>query len=609
MGQVIGNEDNTQTVTNNANENLLKVGVTLNKGRYRIVNFLASGGFGNTYVAYDTSFDTLCAIKEFFIKGDSQRDKNNMNVVVSNPDKIQMFNSLKDKFDREARRLYAIRSEHVVSVHDRFAENNTSYYTMDLIEGQALSNIMKKEGKPFPEQKVIEIIAQMLDALKAIHEENLLHMDVKPANILVNKQGKYVLIDFGASKQSENVDGMTTSTAMAYTPGFAPTEQTSGTEKRWGPWTDIYALGATAYNLLTGKRPPVIDDIMEDGEQAFKYPENVSQYMKKMISWMMQPVGKNRPQSADEIIDSPIYYKISVLNQPIVRNEEERLQDSSNKKENEDDNQDTGSKEKKIFVGDTEIIGKTQKETEIQKNGYTISPVKNNQDIRNAKISAKEHDANNMQLLTRPENEIIAKTNSNRKLKIAVFFLTLALIASIAALVINVLHSDNHLQKDIQVVENNDNSTQGKNKDNKLIVDENQEHDIDKAEKNVDKEKNVDDANYKKQDKSGEYGEENVNHDINKQNVNQIHEAVADKDNMGKQKDGMVSGKQKNNGNHEKRKGNIDNKFKEPIPEILSKKQKDIGDGNERIDVQSREDDKDDIKQDYNNDVTIDLIN
>ena len=445
MDHKIGNVDNKQTINNNANDNLLKVGVTLNNGRYRIVNFLASGGFGNTYVAYDTSFDTYCAIKEFFIKGDSTRDKRSLNVIVSNPEKQQLFNSLKDKFDREARRLYGIRNEHVISVHDRFTENNTSYYAMDLIEGQALGTIMKNNGKPFSEQKVIDIITQMLDALKAVHKENLLHMDVKPDNILVNKQGKYMLIDFGASKQAENLDGNTTSTAMAYTPGFAPTEQTSGTEKRWGPWTDIYALGATAYNLITGKRPPAIDDIMEDGAEAFKYPQNVSQYMKKMIAWMMEPVGKNRPQSADEILESTLFYKIRVLNQPIERNEDEKKFDNNNSNNNasmseqqndiEANKIDSENKEKKIKVGNTEIVGKTQKETEIQKNGYTISPVKNNQDIKNAKIIAKEKKQEDKQKLTVEERK--QQRKANKGLKATVVILILALLAAIGALILS----------------------------------------------------------------------------------------------------------------------------------------------------------------------------
>ena len=279
---------------------LLKVGTLLNHDKYRIERYLASGGFGNTYEGVNVTLGKKCAIKEFFLKGIAIREDQTSKVHVAITENKRAFNSQKEKFTKEAHRLSRLDNNHIVKVFDLFEENGTVYYVMDYIEGESLRDVQKRTGRPFSEQEVLSILSQMLDALNTIHQHGLLHMDIKPANIMIDQSGKCTLIDFGASKQSAVSDGATTSSTLAYTPGYAPVEQIGGSSDRWGPWTDFYALGATLYNLLTNENPGNLD-IEEDGEAAFKFPPEVSSSTRLLIQWLMSPKRKDRPQNVGAI--------------------------------------------------------------------------------------------------------------------------------------------------------------------------------------------------------------------------------------------------------------------------------------------------------------------
>lgn len=280
----------------------LQPNTTLQGGKYRIERVLGQGGFGNTYVGYNTEFEETVAIKEFFMKGVTERDETTCAVSVSNADNVQQFEEQREKFKKEARRLRKLKNKHIVKVHDLFEENGTAYYVMDFIDGESLAEKMKKSGSPLNETEVYIILNQVLDALKEVHQSEIWHLDLKPGNIMLDKNGTAYLIDFGASKQIRSNGSMTTSTALCYTPGYAPNEQIGQMYDRFGPWTDIYALGATIYNLLTNKKPPIAIDIEEDEEDAFVFPDGVSENMRKLVIWMMQPKRKARPQSVDEIL-------------------------------------------------------------------------------------------------------------------------------------------------------------------------------------------------------------------------------------------------------------------------------------------------------------------
>ena len=284
----------------------LQPNTTLQGGKYRIERVLGQGGFGNTYVGINTTFEDKVAIKEFFMQGINDRDEATGSITISIERNKQQFQEQLEKFKKEALRIRKLDNPHIVRVHDFFEENGTAYYVMDYVDGANLAERLKKTGRPMTESEVSLILPQILDALKTVHDAGIWHLDLKPANIMLEKGGVIKLIDFGASKQLNALKGgATTSTAISYTNGYAPREQMEQNYDKFGPWTDIYALGATLYNLLTNKRPPlptdIDDDISEDKHETLPFPEDVGG-LKYLVLQMMKTNRLQRPQSVDEII-------------------------------------------------------------------------------------------------------------------------------------------------------------------------------------------------------------------------------------------------------------------------------------------------------------------
>lgn len=283
---------------------MLRVGTILH-GTYRVDGYLASGGFGNTYVATNIQFGERYAIKEFFLKGVTERDENTTTISVSNQENAATFEAQRDKFKKEAVRLRKLSSPHIVCVHDLFEENGTAYYVMDFVDGENLRDYLKKIGHPLDEATVWQVFGQVLDALEVVHSHGLFHLDLKPANLMMDQQGGVRLIDFGASKQMKAGSGATTSTAVSYTNGYAPREQMEQALDKFGPWTDFYALGATLYFLLTDQKPPlpsdIDDDMTDDKHEALAMPDSISDRLRRMVLWLMATDRRKRPQSVADI--------------------------------------------------------------------------------------------------------------------------------------------------------------------------------------------------------------------------------------------------------------------------------------------------------------------
>jgi len=271
---------------------LMPAGTLLQEGKYRVVRYLSSGNFGNTYIVEHTDMHMQFAMKEFFLRNICYRTDNGLKVSVSNAVNPQMVAIQREKFKKEAQRLFGLQNPHLVHVHDMFEENGTVYYVMDFVRGESLANYMERQNKPLTEEQVRYILGQLLDGLEEIHNKQIWHLDLKPDNIMIDKTGNVVIIDFGASKQMGKSGKYTgTSNILCYTPGYAPAEQMNQNMEAIGPWTDIYALGATLYNLLTNIDPST----QSTGTKT--YPTAVSSQLKSLISKMTSPLLNERPQS------------------------------------------------------------------------------------------------------------------------------------------------------------------------------------------------------------------------------------------------------------------------------------------------------------------------
>ncbi|MBM6883973.1 serine/threonine-protein kinase [Bacteroides caecigallinarum] len=229
---------------------------SLQNGRYQIKSILGQGGFGITYRAVQTSLGRTVAIKEFFMKDYCERAEDSTHVTMGTQSSREMVQRYRDKFEKEACTLARLKHPHIVPVIDVFQENNTSYYVMEYAEGASLKQQVDQEG-PLSEARAVNYILQVADALRYLHGQHICHLDIKPANILTTAHGEAILADFGLAKQYDEEGGETSTTPVGRSKGYAPPEQyRTGGVQSFSPETDVYALGATLYFLLTGETPP-----------------------------------------------------------------------------------------------------------------------------------------------------------------------------------------------------------------------------------------------------------------------------------------------------------------------------------------------------------------
>ncbi|MBX9682836.1 MAG: serine/threonine protein kinase [Hyphomicrobium sp.] len=224
-------------------------------GDYTIRRVLGAGGFGITYLADEQALSRRVSIKEYFPADFAVREASKVAHPRSKGCAEDYAWGL-DRFLEEAQTLAKFNHPHIVKVHRIFRANGTAYMVLHFEEGQSLKSWLKHLGRA-PRQKEIDtILAPLLDALEAIHKADFLHRDIAPDNIIIRKSGDPVLIDFGAARGELAAHSKTKTVSALVKPGYSPYEQYAESSRQQGPWTDIYALAATLYHAITGKRPP-----------------------------------------------------------------------------------------------------------------------------------------------------------------------------------------------------------------------------------------------------------------------------------------------------------------------------------------------------------------
>lgn len=286
---------------------------TLLRGKsysYQIQKKLGQGSFGITYLASVQMAGALgsidanvkVAIKEFFMRDINGRS----DATVTSGSKGGIYDDYKRKFTREALNLSKLQHPNIIKVIESFEANNTVYYVMEYISGGSLDDYIANSNG-LEEAEAIKIVKQIGSALSFMHSQGMLHLDLKPSNIMLKDTGDVVLIDFGLSKQYDEKGEPESSTKVgAGTPGYAPIEQANYREGKGFPITmDIYALGGTMFKMLTGIRPPEASDILNDGFPLYELQEHhVSERISASIAKAMAPTKKDRYNSVRSFIES-----------------------------------------------------------------------------------------------------------------------------------------------------------------------------------------------------------------------------------------------------------------------------------------------------------------
>lgn len=245
--------------------------------KYIIGKVIGYGGFGVTYLAWDTVLQTKVAIKEYLPSEFSTRAVGQTQVTVFSGDKAKQFNDGMEKFVDEAKRLAKFRNENgIVKIFDSFSENSTAYIAMEYLQGETLAQRLERE-KTIPVEEAIQMLMPIIESLNRVHDEGIIHRDIAPDNIFLTTKGEVKLIDFGASRYA------TTSRSRSLTviikPGYSAEEQYRSRGDQ-GPHTDVYSVGACLYKMITGETPP---DAMERRAQFEKNHKDMLKPIRKYV--------------------------------------------------------------------------------------------------------------------------------------------------------------------------------------------------------------------------------------------------------------------------------------------------------------------------------------
>lgn len=275
---------------------------------YHIESVLGHGGFGITYLAHDTRLETKVAIKEYLPYELVTRQGEAQVLPKPTPQAIRDYHLGLKNFVKEARALAHFKHPNIVRVLRYLEANGTAYMVMEYEEGGSLAEHLKRHGPRLSEAALFRVFLPVLGGLRAVHEADMLHLDIKPENIYLRRDGSPMLIDFGSARQAVSSSAPD---KFLVTHGYAPIEQYPD-RGRQGPWTDIYAIGASMYRCVGGKRPVIA---LERYQAILHYQpdplapatvvgkDEYSSNLLECIDWAMKVYPKERPQSVRELLD------------------------------------------------------------------------------------------------------------------------------------------------------------------------------------------------------------------------------------------------------------------------------------------------------------------
>lgn len=292
---------------------MLESGSTL--GNYQIKKILGIGGFGVTYQAFDQLNNKDVAIKEYF-PGISFRDKGSLTVKAKSYSHQQEYDIGLNRFYKEAEIIAQFNHINIVRILNIFEGNGTAYIVMEFEHGKDLDQYLKHIGRPLSYNEIIKVFMPLLDGLRAVHKKGVLHLDIKPDNIFIRTNTTPCLIDFGGARHQAAQESRLVVAKVSFmvaADGFSPPEQYNSASIDKGPWSDIYALGATIYACMNNGESPAnslerAGDLMNEREDPlcpatilFKdtYPEKLLELVDSCLS----PQRAKRPQNAEKMQD------------------------------------------------------------------------------------------------------------------------------------------------------------------------------------------------------------------------------------------------------------------------------------------------------------------